>query len=191
MAALDGMLCLRNMVTGADAVTGAALTGTALANSQRVRAGIAEVPLTGNLRGKPAVIIQGRSDTLVPVNHASRAYAAFNSKVEGTASNVRYYEIQYGNHFDAFLPDAAGVGVNGYDALFVPVHYYFINGMDLMWARLKNGAALPASQVVRTTQRGGTAGSAPPITTANVPKIAPTPAAADHDHDGKRHDQRA
>ena len=177
--ALDGLLCLRNMVTGVDAVTGAALTGTALTNSQRVRAGMADVLLTGNLRGKPAVIIQGRSDTLVPVNHASRAYAAFNSKVEGANSNLRYYEIQYGNHFDAFLPNAAGGGVQGYDALLVPVHYYFINGMDLVWARLKSGTALPASQVVRATPRGGIAGSAPPITTANVPKIAATPAAAD------------
>lgn len=178
-AALDGMLCLRNMVTGVDTVTGAALTGSALTNSQRVQAGIRDVLLTGNLRGKPTVIVQGRSDTLVPVNHASRAYVAFNSKVEGAASNVRYYEIQNGNHFDAFLPNAAGGGVQGYDALLVPVHYYFVNGMDLVWAKLKNGTALPASQVVRTTPRGGTPGAAPAITTANVPKIAATPAAAD------------
>jgi len=177
--ALDGLLCLRGMVTGVDPVTGSALTGTALTNSQRVRAGMAEVLLTGNLHGKPAVFIQGRSDTLLPVNHTSRAYAAFNSKIEGASSNLRYYEIQNGNHFDAFLPNAAGGGVNGYDALLVPVHYYFINGMDLMWAKLKNGTALPPSQVVRTTPRGGTAGAAPAITVANVPKIAATPAAAD------------
>jgi hydroxybutyrate-dimer hydrolase len=177
--ALDGLICLRNMVTGADTVTGAALTGTALTNSQRVQAGMHDVLLGGNLRGKPAVIVQGRSDTLVPVNHASRAYVAFNSKVEGSAGNVRYYEIQNGNHFDAFLPNAAGGGVQGYDALLVPVHYYFVNGMDLMWARLKNGTALPPSQVVRTTPRGGTPGAAPAITRSNVPKIAATPAAAD------------
>jgi hydroxybutyrate-dimer hydrolase len=176
--ALDGMLCMRNMVTGVDTVTGAALTGTAAANSQRVRTGIADVLLTGNLRSKPAIFVQGRSDTLVPVNHASRAYVAFNSKVEGANSNLRYYEIQNGNHFDAFLPNAAGGGVQGYDALLVPVHYYFINAMDLLWARLKSGTALPASQVVRTTPRGGTPGAAPAITTANVPKIAATPAAA-------------
>ena len=110
---------------------------------------------------KPVVIVQGRSDTLVPVNHASRAYAAFNSKVEGTLGNLRYYEIENGNHFDAFLPNAAGGGVQGYDALLVPVHYYFVNGMDLMWASLKTGVALPASQVVRTIPRGGAAGAAP------------------------------
>jgi hydroxybutyrate-dimer hydrolase len=176
--ALDGLLCLRNMITGVDTVTGAALTGTAATNSQRARSGMAEVLLTGNLRGKPAVFVQGRSDTLLPVNHTSRAYVGFNSKVEGANSNLRYYEIQNGNHFDAFLPNAAGGGVQGYDALLVPVHYYFINAMDLMWARLKSGIALPASQVVRTTPRGGTPGAAPAITTANVPKIAATPAAA-------------
>ncbi len=177
--ALDGMLCLRNLVTGIDTVTGAALTGTALANSQRVRAGMADVLLNGNLRAKPVVLVQGRSDTLVPVNHASRAYVAFNSKVEGASGNVRYYEITNGNHFDAFLPNAAGGGVQGYDALFVPVHYYFANGMDLMWDRLTNGTALPPSQVVRTIPRGGTAGAAPAITTANVPKIKAAPAGAD------------
>lgn len=170
---LDGQLCLRNMVTGVDTVTGVTLSGAALVNSQRVRAGMAEVLLTGNLHGKPTVIIQGRSDTLVPVNHSSRAYVAFNSKVEGAASNVRYYEITNAQHYDTFIPAVAG-----FDALFVPGDYYFISALDLMWARLKNGTALPASQVVRTTPRGGTPGSAPPITTANVPKIAATPAAA-------------
>jgi hydroxybutyrate-dimer hydrolase len=177
--ALDGLLCLRSLVTGVDTVTGAALTGAALASSQRVRTGISEVLLHGNLRGKPAVLIAGRSDTLVPINHAARAYAAFHSKIDGAGSNLRYYEIQNGNHFDAFLPNAAGGGVQGYDALLVPVHYYFVNGMDLMWARLTTGTALPPSQVVRTTPRGGTPGLAPPITTANVPRIAATPAPAD------------
>jgi hydroxybutyrate-dimer hydrolase len=47
-----------------------------------------------------------------------------------------------------------------------------------VWARLKNNVPLPASQVVRTTPRGGTPGAAPPIAAANVPKIAATPAAA-------------
>ncbi len=174
---LDGFLCLRDLVTGVDPVTGAALTGTALANSQRVQAGIREVLLTGNLHNTPTILVQGRSDTLVPVNHASRAYTAFNSKVEG-AANVRYYEIENGNHFDAFIPNAANAGVQGYDVLLVPVHYYFMNAMDLMWARLKNNVPLPQSQVVRTIPRGGVPGSAPPITTANVPKISASPAAA-------------
>jgi hydroxybutyrate-dimer hydrolase len=174
---LDGFLCLRSLVTGTDAVTGAPLTGAMLANSQRVQAGIRDVLLTGNLRGKPAILVHGRSDTLVPVNHASRAYAAFNSKVEG-AANIRYYEIENGQHFDVFIPNAASGGVQGYDALLVPVHYYFVNAMDLMWARLKSNVPLPQSQVVRAIPRGGVPGSAPPITKANVPKISATPSAA-------------
>jgi hydroxybutyrate-dimer hydrolase len=174
--ALDALLCLRNLVTGVDTVTGAALTGADLANSTRVRAGMADVLLSGNLRGKPVVMVAGRSDALLPVNHAARAYAAFNAKVEGAASGVRYYEIENGNHFDSFLPPVGGVA--GYDTLLVPVHYYFVNAMDLVWAKLKSGTALPPSQVVRTTPRGGTPGAAPAITTANVPKIAATPAAA-------------
>ena len=177
-AALDGMLCMRDLVTGVNTVTGAPLTGAALVNSNRVRAGINEVLLSGNLRGRPAIVVAGRSDALVPVNHAARAYTAFNSRVEGTQSNLRYYEVVNGNHFDAFLPNAAGGGVQGYDALLVPLHVYFNQAMNLMWERLRNSAALPPSQVVRGVPRGGTPGSAPPLTSANVPPISATPAAS-------------
>ena len=48
-----------------------------------------------------------------------------------------------------------------------------------MWAYLTIGTPLPPSQVVRTTPRGGTAGAAPQITTANVPPIPAAPLAAD------------
>jgi hydroxybutyrate-dimer hydrolase len=43
--------------------------------------------------------------------------------------------------------------------------------MDMMYANLKTGAALPASQVVRAVPRGLTAGVANPITPVNVPPI--------------------
>jgi hydroxybutyrate-dimer hydrolase len=51
--------------------------------------------------------------------------------------------------------------------------------MNAMYANLKDGKALPASQVVRTTPRGGVPGAAPAITAANVPGIASAPAVAD------------
>jgi hydroxybutyrate-dimer hydrolase len=60
----------------------------------------------------------------------------------------------------------------------VPLHYYFIKAIDAMYANLTAGVPLPPSQVVRTIPRGGTPGSAPAITTANVPPIAATPAAS-------------
>jgi hydroxybutyrate-dimer hydrolase len=160
--------------TGRDAATGAALTATStptLAQSQAVQAGVAEVRLSGNLRGKPTLIVTGRSDALVAINHSSRAYAAFSKGVEGGNSQLSYIEVTNAQHFDAFLPLA------GFDTRFVPLHGYFNQAMNAMWAKLKNGTALPPSQVVRTTPRGGTPGAAPAITAANVPGIAATPAA--------------
>ncbi|WP_139826071.1 3-hydroxybutyrate oligomer hydrolase family protein [Derxia lacustris] len=150
--------------TGADCLRQLWLGNSALA--QRVKTGVGEIRLTGNLRGKPALIVQGRSDALVPVNHASRAYLAANKAVEGAASKLSYIEVTNGQHFDGFL------GLAGFDTRFVPVHYYNLQALNLMWARLKSGGALPASQVVRTTPRGGVDGAAPALTTANLPAIS-------------------
>ena len=159
--AYDGALCLRNLWTG---------TG---ARADAVRAGVAEVQRTANLRGKPTIIVHGRDDTLVPPNFSSRPYVLRNALVEGAASRVRYIEVTNAQHFDAFLP------FPGYDTRYVPLHLYFNRAMDAMWAHLTAGAALPASQVVRTTPRGGTPGAATALGASNVPAIAATPAAAD------------
>jgi len=169
--ALDGALCQRALVTGKDPVTGAALTGSLLAQSQRVRQGISEVQLSGNLHNIPTIIVAGRSDTLLPLNHAARAYFALSQTTSG-GGNARYIEVEHGNHFDSFIDL-----LPGYDTLLIPLHHYYTQAMDLMWAHLNGGAPLPGSQVVRTTPRGGTAGAAPAITAANVPPIAITPAA--------------
>ncbi len=172
---LDNALCQRALVTGTDPVSGAQLTAASTptkAQSDAVKAGIAEVVLNGNLRGKPTIIVSGRSDALVPVNNNSRAYTAFNKVVEGANSKLRYIEVVNGQHFDAFLP------FTGFDTRFVPMHPYFNQAMDAMYAHLKSGAALPASQVVHTTPRGGMPGAAPALTAANVPPFVTAPAAA-------------
>ena len=67
----------------------------------------------------------------------------------------------------------------GYDSRYVPLHVYLNRALDAMYAHLSTGAALPASQVVRTVPRGGKPGSAPALADANLPPIAATPAAAD------------
>ncbi len=173
---LDNALCQRALVTGVDSVTGAALTTATmptLAQSVAVRAGMAEVTITGNLRAVPTIIVSGRSDALVPVNNNSRAYVAKNKVAEGAASKLSYIEVTNAQHFDTFIPQ-----FSGYDTRFVPLHPYFVRSMDAMYAYLKSGAALPPSQVVRTTPRGGTAGAAPAITVANVPAISAAPVAA-------------
>jgi hydroxybutyrate-dimer hydrolase len=166
---LDGFLCLRALATGVDPVTNAALTGTLAMQSQRVQAGIAAVQASGNLHGKPAVIVQGRADTLIPVNHASRAYLGMNAKVEGASSKLRYVEVTNANHFDTLA--------NSMPSVIVPMHVYLFRALDAVYANLTSGTALPPSQVVRTTTR---ASASTLITTAdNLPLIAATPATGD------------
>lgn len=173
---LDNALCQYALVIGKDPVTGAALSASSTptkAQSDAVRAGMAQVLHSANLHGTPTIIVAGRSDALVPVNNNARAYTALNHSVEGAASRLRYIEVTNGQHFDAFLP------FSGFDTRFVPLHPYFNQAMDAMWATLTQGAALPPSQVVRTTARGGKPGAANPISAANVPPFSMTPAAAD------------
>jgi hydroxybutyrate-dimer hydrolase len=160
----DGANCQRNLWIGSDASAG------------RVKAGVAETLRSANLNGKPVIIVAGRSDTLVPVNMNARPYYGQNKLVEGAASKLVYIEVTNAQHFDAFIDNAA---LPGYDSNFIPLHYYFLQAMDRMWAYVIQGTPLPRSQLVRTTSRGGTAGAAPQITTANVPQILSTPVATD------------
>jgi hydroxybutyrate-dimer hydrolase len=157
----DGAQCLSDLLTAQNA------TGTT------IRASIDAVKRSANLRGKPAIIVQGRSDTLLPVNHTARPYYALNKSVEAS-SKLAYYEVTNAQHFDSFVGTAAFAG---YDTRLVPLHRYLVQALDIMYANLKNGTAIPPSQVVRTTPRGGSPGAAPAITAANVPAIAAAPAA--------------
>jgi len=162
---LDGALCLRNLVTGSDDW------------AKRLQAGVDEARRNGNLRGKPAIIVHGRNDALLPVNHTSRPYVALNRKVEGSGSKLSYVEVTNAQHFDGFI--GLPTVLPGYDSRFVPLHVYLNRALDAMYAHLDTGAALPPSQVVRTVPRGGTPGAAPALTPANLPAIATQPAAAD------------
>jgi hydroxybutyrate-dimer hydrolase len=153
-ASFAGAFCLRGLWTNGDA---------------RMTASVNAIRVNANLHGKPAIIVQGRSDTLVPINHTSRPYAAMNKLAEGNSSNLSFYEVTNGQHFDAFL------SVAGFDSRFVPLHYYNLQALNLMWAHLKNGAPLPPSQVVYTVPRGGKAGAAPALTVSNLPAILASP----------------
>lgn len=160
---LDGALCLRELVTGNSA------------SATRLQAGMRETQRHGNLRGKPTLIVHGRDDALLPVNHTSRPYAALNRKVEGAASRLSYIEVTNAQHFDGFIGLPAVLP--GYDSRYVPLHLYLNRALDAVYAHLREGKALPPSQVVRTTPRGGTPGSAPALTAAHVPALAASPAA--------------
>lgn len=168
---LDGALCLRALATGRDPVSGEPLAGEELGDALRVQEGIQEVLGTGDLGGTPAVIVHGRADANLALNHTSRSYFGLNRVVEGEETNLRYYEILDAQHLDALLP------VPGFAAAFIPLHHYLIEALNLMWDHLTEDAPLPPSQVVRAEPRGaaGEDGAVPPLTLANLPPIEQAP----------------
>jgi len=168
---LDGALCLRSLATGVDAVSGQPLEGELAEQSRRVRRGIEETRQSGNLRGKPAVIVNGRSDGVLPPNYASRAYYARNKAVE-PGSKLYYYEVTNAHHLDVLN------GIPGFDSRYVPLNVYLTRALNLMWDHLKSGQPLPPSQVVRTRTREIKEGRPVPLSLANLPPIERAPAAA-------------
>ena len=117
-----------------------------------------------------AILVHGRADTLIPVSFNSRSYIAHNLLREPKANNVRYIEVTNAQHFEAFLP------FPGSNTSFIPLHVYFIGTMNAMWDHLLSGAALPPSQLVRTTTRP-TALTA--LAAENIPPISASLAAGD------------
>jgi hydroxybutyrate-dimer hydrolase len=152
---LQGANCLRQLATGTTGVTadrGSSLTGEAADHFNRVQTGIQEIIATGDLQGKPAIIIHGRDDALLPVNFTSRSYYGLNQKIEGETSKLVYIEITNAHHLDAFnqLYD-----INTQ----IPLHYYLGQALDLMYAHLTNETPLPKSQVIPTQPLANTGGS--------------------------------
>jgi hydroxybutyrate-dimer hydrolase len=142
---LNAALCFRSLVTGVSYPEQNAVEAHWI-DTSRIQEGIAKVRATGDLQGKPAIILHGRSDALVPANHSSRAYFGRNNLVEPAASRLSYIEVVCGNHFDHFIP------LFGAKKL-VPMHYYFVQALNAMHAHLCDPAAnpLPPSQVVPAT----------------------------------------
>ncbi|MGE5142679.1 MAG: 3-hydroxybutyrate oligomer hydrolase family protein [Acidobacteriota bacterium] len=148
-------------------------------DTARLLEGVSEIQLTARLKNTPAIIVQGRSDTLLPVNETSRAYYGKNQLTQIGATQLRYIEVTNGQHFDTFIDL-----LPGFSQLYIPVHVYLQRALNAMYDHLKNGTPLPPSQVVRTTPRGPvtppfTTLVATPITAANVPPISPNPLAGD------------
>ncbi|QSP95634.1 D-(-)-3-hydroxybutyrate oligomer hydrolase [Marinobacter salinisoli] len=181
---LEALLCLRSLAQGTDAETGAALEGEQAELAAAIAEGIEAVRASGDLQGKPTVFVTGRADAILPINHTSRPYFGLNQKVEGDNSNLRYYEVLNAHHLDVLnglrfplaIPGIGGDLVPGLVDTYVPLHHYYFQALDLVWANLTEGEALPPSQVVRTTPRGDVA---TPLSSDNLPDIAAEPVPAD------------
>jgi hydroxybutyrate-dimer hydrolase len=173
----DGALCLREVATGAEVGLGGARgaafpAGSVRANqAARIAQGIRETHMTANLQGKPTIIVSPRSDGLLPINHAGRAYYA-NASIAfpKTANSIRLYEVTNAQHLDALN------GIAGFDSKFVPTYAYFSQAMNLMWDHLVQKKALPPSQVVRTVPREIKDGKVEALTAMNIPAISSKPA---------------
>ena len=142
---------------------------------QRLMTGIDEIRGNGRLNGIPTIMVHGRADGLIPVNHSSRPYYALNKLVEGGDSPLYYYEVANAQHLDFLNQLYASVGMH-----YVPIDYYYKQALELMFEHLQNGAELPPSQVVFATPPA--AGET--LTTAHVPAITAAPGDAAITFDG-------
>jgi hydroxybutyrate-dimer hydrolase len=94
--------------------------------------------------------------------------------VEGAQSNLRYYEITNAHHLDVFNKDVFAAFGSTFHQMFVPLHHYLFEALDLMYDHLKDGTTLPPSQVIHTVPRGA---GGPPLAPVNVPPVAAAPGA--------------
>ena len=131
----------------------------------RVQHGLAEATMSARPGNRPIILLHGRADSLIPVNHTSRAYYAA-ARARG-ADGLHYYEVVHGQHFDGFL------GLPGFDSRYVPLQPHLESALDLMLQHLRDSAALPPSQVVRSQARGI---ALPPLSPTHLGTIESRPA---------------
>lgn len=135
-----------------------------------VREGQARVVMTAKVGNRPVIIVHGRADGLIPVNHTSRAYYALNQRDRGDRDELRYYEVEHGQHFDGYL------ALPGFAERFVPLQAWLCRALDVLYARLRDGARLPPSQVIRSRARVREGGQVPPLTAAHLGELRSDPA---------------
>ncbi len=165
--ALDQYLCIRSLTIGENAVTGGRLTKSERKQSRSIKKGIKSIRATGQLN-VPLIYVAGRADGVIPLNFAARPYFGLATQ---QGSHAVYVEVTNAHHLDAFNK------FPGFNSTYVPLHHYFVQAMDLMYDHLKNGSALPPSQVVRTTPRGTdpVSGTVPQLELSNIPDISLSP----------------
>jgi hydroxybutyrate-dimer hydrolase len=152
--------------TATSTANGATPVGVAGLLGARVQQGLQAATMSGRLDNRPVAIVHGRADTLIQVNHSSRAYYAL-ARSQG-ATGLRYYEVQHAQHFDGYL------GLPGMGERYVPLNVWLERALTLVDANLQQGEALPASQVVRSRPRGA---GLPTLTEAHLGRLAADPGA--------------
>jgi hydroxybutyrate-dimer hydrolase len=133
---IAGLQCLRALWTGSDA--------KAKALRRSISATQAKLPS----RKLPVLVIHGLDDGLVPEAHSSGAYVRW---AQTSRPEVRYWQVQNAQHFDAFLAQPV------LSSHYVPMMPYAYRGLDALWSVIAEGATLPENRIFRTTPRPMTA----------------------------------
>ena len=164
---LDGALKLRALVTGFDE-TMKSLECEELDLHRVIQKNMEAIKVCGDLKGCPSIIVTGRSDAVLPVNHTSRPFLACNLMIEKSNSRLRYYEVTSAHHVDALNMLYRDTETCREPVDFAPLHVAYIKALDLMVDHLEQGRPLPPSQVVR-----------PVAPYHTMPDIAPVPLESD------------
>jgi hydroxybutyrate-dimer hydrolase len=162
-ARLAASLATDRLIEGADR---AALLPGRDALMPRIEAGFREVVMQGLPGNRPVLLFAGRADGLIPVNHGSRAYYAVHRRERGDRDELRYYEVEHGQHFDGMLATPP------FAEQYVPMQAWLGRAMERLEARLLEGTELAPSQVIRTKPRGP---GAPPLTDDHLGALLASP----------------
>ena len=133
---LSGLQCLRRLWEGEGD------------DARRVQAGVRATQARLPRSGLPVIVLHGLDDGLVPPAFGSAPYVR---DAQAAGRDVRYWQVERAQHFDAFLafPDYAG--------RFVPLLPYVYAALDRVWAYLEEGGPLPADARIAPKPRGGDA----------------------------------
>jgi hypothetical protein len=114
---------------------------------------VAAVETTGKIK-KPLITVAGTMDALLPIRHQARAYeAAVDASRKGNNdkrnAQYRLYEVQNGNHIEAYVPDFPQLQL---------IQPHAQKAFDLLVAHVGGKAPLPPSQCIPV---GGTIAASP------------------------------
>jgi hydroxybutyrate-dimer hydrolase len=124
--------CLRALWEGDDAA------------SRRVRESIAATRAHPPRAGLPVLVVHGLEDGLVPVFHTSAPYVA---EARAAGREIRYWQVQNAQHFDAFL------GLPAYAGAYVPLLPYVYAALDRVDGHLSGQGTLPGDALVPARPR--------------------------------------
>lgn len=131
----------------------------------KIQQGIKDALFSADFNHIPTIIIHGVKDSLVFINHNSRALMAYRAEKFPARDNVHYYEVDNAQHFDSLL------GLPEFGQKLVPLHYYYEQAMELMWQHLRNQRPLPPHQRVNSQV------SSLPLSVGDLPAIKLEPGA--------------